>query len=178
MCALSQASPSDYQQGLTWYLEAHCFARELGKRHNIHLHKAAGIIAVLSPSITWEQNRKAAEALCVDQSATVGAYGANVRKALALLNDAPVNRIVSGPKVRAFWLLIVNPLNSKLVCVDRHAVRIATGRKLDLNDCNVALSRVGSYDRVANCYRRVAKTVNLLPHQVQAITWCAYRKWA
>jgi hypothetical protein len=105
--------------------------------------RMAGIVAVLSPRISWELNKAAALAV-VDDVTTPDAFtlgtAANVGKARRILAGERPLRVLSGPKVRAFYRAIRGDVQSAVVdgwmlkatgfhrdtCSNAQYVRVAT----------------------------------------------------
>jgi hypothetical protein len=62
--------------------------------------------------------------------------------------------------------------------LDRHAVRIACPDAKTAKDAQRILGWAGAYDLIADAYRIAADREGIAPHQMQAITWIAYRDLA
>jgi hypothetical protein len=176
------ATSEERVEGLFWYQTAHNDAMALATRHGVTLEQAIGVIAALSPGREWGMNLLDADKLIGAfvngrPTPTVGTYGRkNVNKALDILRgNAPLDVLPpTGPKVRAFYALILNPdAPDGTPCVDRHAKAIALGKVLPESDVAVA---VAHYTWYAVHYVEASKALGLLPHQVQAITWLAWRR--
>lgn len=185
-----QTSQADRAAGRDWYRRARLLAEELDPDN---VERAAAVIAVLSPRLSWEKNVELArlayrwhgvrwpnqtpEALAERWPGLRG----NAVKAFRILGGEDPDDVVSGPKVRAFWHTIVDPSDPRAVVVDRHAVDVAAGRVLD--DCTrgLLLGRKGAYDAVADQYRRAARVISKetgeawSPAEVQAVTWSHWR---
>jgi hypothetical protein len=161
-------------EGLVWYLEAHNFARGLDASN---VSRSAGVIAALSPQVSWDRNKILAAKAFADDVAT-GHTGAMLRQANRILQDyqQPLD-VLRGPKVREFFRCIVNPYCLESVCIDRHAVAIALARDVS-NDAGKYLQRVGAFQKAQDVYREAATLLggDVLPMQVQAVTWCQWRK--
>jgi len=171
----NKASESDIASGLAWYETAYVETGRLAGLYPEYGRDAiAGVIAALSPHVSWEVNLLDAEAILhLGKRAKVSAYGANKRKALTILAGGSPFYVLGGDKVRAFYDCIVQPRNTRSVCVDRHAARAAID--CSLADVRLYLGRKGVYEKVAATYQNVADTLGILPHQLQAIVWLAYR---
>lgn len=158
-------------EGAQWYANAHALASELDPSDPA---RAAAVIAVLSPQQGWERNVTLAKSAYQDGCAS-GTVGTFCRRADAIMDGADPDKVLGGPKVRAFWHLIADPSDDWHVCVDRHAVDIALGEVRSQRSRKV-LERAGAYERVAAAYRQVAAELGVLPSEVQAVTWCAWRR--
>lgn len=180
--ALLLATPSDEEQGLGWYDEAHRLAAHLGNRYGYHPAQVAAVIAALSPQTEWQENIKAAQLLLEGRTPRIQT-ARNISKAeRVLLGESPETVFAppnpkrpTGHKVRAFFANIADPTDPYPVTIDRHATDIALGRRFS-DSTRPVLDYVGSYDHVAEAYRHVGKLYDLLPNQVQAITWIARRR--
>jgi hypothetical protein len=101
-----------------------------------------------------------------------------VRQADAILAGAHPLDVLQGPKVREFFRAIM--LEPDAVCIDRHAVDIARGRRGANSDPSI-LGRVGAYEKAQKAYRDAASILSralgapILPAQVQAVTWVQWR---
>jgi len=180
-----RASDMDRREGLYWYETAHSDAQALADRYGVTVWQAAGVIAALSPGARWGSNLLDADLLMASWRAgkalpAVGVYGArNVAKAGRILHGPGDGASVllqfnkkTGPKTWVFYQLIAEPLDSSLVCIDRHAKAIAVNRSAADSD----IVRPSEYEHLADHYRHIAELVGLLPHQVQAITWVTWRR--
>lgn len=166
------ASAADRDFGMTWYNDAHNFAREIGGNR---FHRAAGIIAALSPMSGWENNkRKAAQLINQNGVGTgCGLYN-NVRKAEAIYRGEDALDVLKGDKVRAFYLTIIDPEGDITPVIDRHAFDIAVGMRTN-DKARGILGRKGVYGEFANAYQTAARLIGIGAPQMQAITWVAWR---
>lgn len=182
------ATDTDRAEGTSWYRNARALAEELDPRDPV---RAAAVIAVLSPRISWGVNARLARQAYGQYRASrpidapwvfqLPCLRANSRKVLALLNGADPDTVVSGPKVRAFWHAIVNPSDPRAIVIDRHAFDVAAGEVLDDERRGKLLGRKGAYDGVCDLYTRAARILtkeygSLTPVEVQATTWVTWRR--
>lgn len=167
------ATDEQRMEGIDWYRNAHGAAASLDPRN---VERAAGVIAALSPRTRWEHNLELAAATYVRGKAS-GTLGMSCRAADAIFAGAHPLDVLKGPKVRAFYTLISDPDDDRTVCVDRHAIDIALGTRLDDTDRSTtyALDRGGLYEKFAACYRRAAVRLGVTPARVQAVTWVTWR---
>lgn len=171
LTVLDNATAEQRESGLTWYENAHQIAAESGD-----VRMGAGIIAALSPMMSWDRNVALARRTWTDGKAS-GALGRNVAKADSILNGADPLDVLGGLKVRSFFLNILDPSDPTPVTIDRHAYDIALGERNTEND-RPSLSNK-RYAHLSDQYRLAAAEVGLVPNQVQAITWEAWRsRWA
>lgn len=163
-----------YAEGIDWYRVAHTFAHQFALDYGVTFEIAAGVIAVLSPSTSWARNVQLAGDM-LETGDCSHAYGNAIEQARRIIAGEPLDQVVKvGRKVRNFYRCILNPETAGHVCVDRHAVVLATGQPIATLDGWLDL--VGTYQLTAAAYRTVARQVGLLPCQVQAITWVQHRK--
>lgn len=181
LAVYNAATATDIREGLTWYLDAHNYARILAGGNSgqfgfeTKVSRAAGIIAALSPLNHWENNkRKAAQLYSQNGDGTGVGLKANVSKAVAIYNGGDPLDILGGDKVRAFYLTILDPTGDHAPVIDRHAFDIAVGERTDERRRGI-LGRKGVYDSFADVYREAAIISGIGAAQMQAVTWVAWR---
>lgn len=179
--AFRKSTPDDRIAGLSWYSTAREVAAVLDPDNPV---KAAAIIAVLSPKLSWPKNVEAAQNIYAGRP-VMGALGLNITKAKRIMAGGVGNQpedVLSGPKVTAFWHTIAHPDDPRAVVVDRHAVAVAAGRVLDDATRNKFLRRKSNHDEVVACYQRAATILTRetgqtwTPAAVQATTWEYWRR--
>lgn len=182
-------TPAQIGHGRGWFPAAYALAEELDPRDP---ERGAAVLAVISPGVAWARNvilartaySLARQGLPLDEIAEGlhGCWRANANKAAAILVGADPDKVVSGPKVRAFWQAIAHPDSPRSVVVDRHAFDIAVGRRTDDETRQRNLHRAGGYAKVAKCYLRAATILtrelsrHVTPTEVQAVTWTVWRR--
>lgn len=175
------------KSGKEWYLRAHYFARTLSEKYKVSLDKVCGVISCLSAGVSWETNMNDATKFIASHSLGLLAresmdahnystYSANVFKAERICNSlSPVETHFSestGAKTRHFYLNILAPKMNTGATIDRHAYAIALG-----NDAGQRPKiHPALYKRIENAYIIASERVGLLPHELQAITWVAYKQ--
>jgi len=182
-----QALPFEVKQGLEWYRTAHSEACRLSQYvqdtgFELPYVRVSAIIAALSPGLRWERNIEAAErTICGKSLDGLGVrWYAGVRKAGRILQGESPAMVLGAnntqyQKVPSFWECISEPDTTDSVCVDGHAYAIWTGKRVNLDD-TPPLGVGGLYGRIATDYRHAAREVGLRPCQLQAITWCTWRR--
>ncbi len=167
-----------------WYSNRNQEAEQLAVKLGMRMSVVVGVIAVISPNVRWETNLRDAEVLMEtywekgELEATfckISTYGTNKTKALQILGGGEISNYVKGPKVSSFYENILYPYSSGSVTVDRHAWRIWKGLETEFSDMP-DLRYHNRYQQISEDYREVASQVDLLPHQLQAITWVAFRE--
>ncbi len=171
---LSVADGNQYDTA-NWYAQKHTEIAELCTEFNLSNEQACAMVAVLSPSLRWDKNLLTFTSIVTDYNAgvvgTYMAYGANVVKALRILDGDKPLLVLGGKKVTSFYYNLLHPTrDTGYVTIDRHAVNIA----LNGLQCGVSGEYVPTpkaYDTFANAYSVAAKQLGLLPQQLQAATW-------
>jgi hypothetical protein len=169
------STPEERLQGIKWYEEARKFVHTLDPQNP---HRAAGIVSALSPMRTWKQNVTAAGAFYSGRR-NIAMTGA-IRKCEAILEADPseIPGILNGPKIKSFYDCIIDK-DSLEVCIDRHALDVSRGYSVLYKNEHLRstfLARKGNYEKVQAEYRKAAKVLDLLPRELQAITWLAWRR--
>lgn len=167
------ATPAERSQGLAWYGEAHDVAVSLAQAYNVSVSSAAGVIAALSPQSDWPQNITRARQLMAGGD-TYG-LGDGRRKASRIMSGEDPDKVLNGPKVRAFWSNIADPVSSTAVTVDRHSLDAALGMVTTDAIRKSILERKGGYEAVEEAYRHAARRLGVAPHVAQAVAWTAWR---
>ena len=171
-----EATDEDVAAGLGWYAMAHQVATRIADGDT---ERGAGVIAALSPQKAWNENVAIAERAFAEGHASKQVSDA-CNKADHILwgSHSPLD-ILGGNKVRNFYRAIMG--DEDAVVIDRHAFDVALGRIGDDASRRI-LSRVGVYDTFAQAYRIAAQRLSdafgetILPSQVQAVTWLAWRR--
>ena len=183
-----QATAAEVQHGRRWYDDAREFCQNLASQYSLSVEATAGVVAALSPNNRWERNLTDAENICrafslgslADaEQCKVATFNANKAKALQILAGSAPLAVLGGLKVQAFYRCILgNSINS--VCVDGHAYAIWRGEHITTTKTPKISPKL--YAAIAADYARAAETINgiigteLSAAQVQAITWCAWRR--
>lgn len=169
-----RATPDQVARGHAWYSAAHDFALELDPNN---LERAAGVIAALSPRLSWELNMRQAQQAYLLGEAT-GGLGHSCRSATRILRGEHWTEVLRGPKVRAFAASIIDPHDSGAVVIDRHALSIALGRQVTEIEQSRILGRKGAHEVYGDAYRWAAQRVAATATTTQATTWLVWRERA
>ena len=179
IAAIYDAAPEGVREaGREWYSRA---LREAAAMRPSDPHRAAAVVAALSPQVSWRLNLRAARAILRDPYRAYGersgipGYAANLKKAAAIAAGAPYGKGPGdgfggpAPKVRAFWAAICGDLDS--VTLDVWAMRAAglgNGR-----------APAGDQYRVGVlAYRAAARRLGVHARDLQAIVWIQVRGMA
>lgn len=164
------ADEDTLSEGSVWYSNAGDLVSRLsGLPH----WQACGIAAALSPQNSWGQN--VADVLSLVESGQTGQTGFSEDRAREILNGSSPSEVLGGRKVRSFYKNLLCPEDPGPVTVDRHAVSIAIGIPLYGRHLRI-LERTGAYQAIAASYRSAARELDILPNQVQAVSWLAWRQ--
>lgn len=167
-----------WESGHAWYKQARQFAKHLSEDTGLPLENVAGVIAALSPQVSWEVNCYSAESVVryaqIDKG--YGGYYSNVEKAYQCLTAHPL-KVLGGAKVLAFYHNILNPHAPDHVTIDTHIARILFDT-LDLTDQQVSyiFSKRGN-SLAQQCLRKVALQRNVNPVALQAALWLCVREY-
>jgi hypothetical protein len=178
----NQASDAERSAGMYWYETAHNDARAIAEKNGVTVQQACGVIAAISPGLEWGLNLIQANEFVRAFKAKrklpqVGVYGQkNVIKAKRILQgENPYDVLpLTGPKVRAFYYCISEPLTAESVCIDRHARCLAYYKLSDRTATSIV--RPAEFRRLAAVYAQLASELGLRPHQLQAITWVTWKR--
>lgn len=155
--------------GLSWYLDAHVIAREVGQGN---LKLGAALIAVTSPMQRWDRNIKVAKH-AMEYGYPYPGMKNIMAKVTRLLEGENPDNVVSGQKVTSFYRNILNPYGDE-VTIDRHAIDIALAtRHTDKNRPSIGKKM---YSELAMAYRDAANELGIYPLELQAVTWVVWRR--
>ena len=178
------ASSVELVEGINWYYVANAYCRELASRFAISIQQAAGLIAVFSPQAQWTENKRYAVSFLVNPKILLRSrvQVKKAKKILTLTSESDIYhaQTVSNAawKTKSFFLNILNPDIATDVTIDRHAIAVCIQHPDNVYalDKSYALPTKGQYDFFQQCYMKAAAQLDILPHQLQAITWLTYRR--
>lgn len=183
------ATSGERVEGMEWYNRANRVAATIASEHGISLETAAGVIAALSPNNRWERNIVDAEnvirAFSIGgaeeaENVRVCTYGKMRTKAIQILEATSIvdhASILNGRKITAFYECIIGRTDA--VCIDGHAYSIWFGDRLTMKQ----VPNIGKklYAEIVSDYVQAARILSangtsVTAFEVQAITWCAWRR--
>lgn len=172
------ASDAHRAEGMRWYAEARAEAVAMSEATGLPVESTVAIVAVLSPMLSWQRNLTVARAVCSQGEAT-GVLRANLAKAQRLVAGEPVEAVLSGQKVTAFYRNILSAGMDENVTVDRHAIDVAYG----IRHAEAERPQPGkaAYAVISDAYTRAARILSaevgehVTPAQIQAVTWTTWR---
>ena len=159
----------------TWYAEANKLTEDLSRRFKLTKLQVAGIIASLSPLKSWNENKVIAESFCRNGRGKHTKAMINKARAIKQYNGSFEREFIlttlNGNKISNFFLNIAYPNEMKAVTIDRHAIAIGLGRNIIEGEQKMTTLQ---YNFFLSCYVDAGAKLNILPNQVQSITW---EKW-
>lgn len=186
--SFNQADEGRRAQGMRWYSDAHHLAGLIADGDHA---KGAGVLAAYSPKAAWPDNmfnaaRSFREGRALGKGEGASIMGQHQRTAQKIIDGVHHSVAMKSPKISDFAHLIEHgddtpedkEAGKTRVVVDRHALSVATGRRMTTEDLNDApLASRHYYEHVADAYRTAARRlsdqhgIDIKPHQVQAVTW-------
>lgn len=188
IATFNEATIREIEEGRQWYSRARLEAIRLDEHYDIGgSDVAAGVIAALSPRNKWARNVSNARHLIAAfnrggppeaESVRVGTFNRNKYKAIRILLGDDIREVLSGQKVVSFWECIMSIPGA--VCVDGHAYSVWRGQRVTTE----LVPSMGPklYRLIQEDYRKATAILNkrmgtsLIPSDVQAITWLAWRR--
>lgn len=182
------ATPMELIISRDWYANARRICETIANKVGlpgplpaIGWQTVAGVVAALSPNNRWERNCADAELVvrlykAGGAEAALGAkvctYKTNLVKAVQILEGHHIPDTLRGPKVTEFYHCIIGSVSE--VCIDGHAYSIWAGQRLTMKE----IPSIGKKLRaqIKADYIAAARKYDLRPCEVQAITWCAWRR--
>jgi len=172
----------DMVEGIDWYKKARIFCLKTSQKYNVPYITVCGVLAALSPRNRWERNKIDTENLIKykilgGDKPLFGTYNKMIEKAERVLNEPfgynHVNRILNGPKIKAFFDNIYNA-NSSEVTVDTWMLLAAMGKYMSVDE-RPSLSEK-TYNMISSAIKDIALKVQLKPYELQAVLWCAIKR--
>lgn len=179
-------------RGMVEYARYREVVLRFARQYRVSDRLAAAVLATLSPGLDWVMNQRSAHRAFNDYPIGLG-YGQNTRRALAMIDEfefqvflrgdrqvaiAHFNAaaFVTGPKVAAFYRLILSGGNPTDICVDGHAFNLAWGSgRRTLKKSTEKIGNARKYTLAREAYRTAARIIGIWPCQLQAATWLAWR---
>ena len=140
------------------------------------VNKVVGITAATSPMKRWEENQR----LVVDfiKNGKCGHFGSVNEKCQAIMEsdgtDTEILDILSGRKTQRFYMSINYCTSYDGVTIDRHALSIALGYRINNETFKTMTKR--QYEFFEECYRYAAKSLGITPMLLQSSTWQVFRE--
>lgn len=166
----NMATNEQIEEGLIWYKTANEICFDVALEYNMPEHQVIGILSALSPRTSWEMNqRKLKEVLSKGTTFATDLQMDKVKRIFQTDYESSILDILNGNKTKSFYLNIKKPLSSKAVTIDTHAVRVAyKDFKREISEPSI---KSNQYNFLASAYIKVSEELDILPSQLQAITW-------
>lgn len=166
-----RATPEQRSDGLTWYQRNSDLLLDIAHETEHSFRSVVGAVAAVSPMVNWDSViARLPGWICYEES--IPGFKRNIDKARLILETNDVS-LVKGPKCTAFFINLLQPTNPWPVTIDRHAAGVwANGDKTE-RKLTPSLLR-----RIAEDYRTAGDELHILPNQVQAVTWVAFKSQA
>ena len=178
----NDATPAQIDTGMAWYQNAQDQAHDIAIKHDMPVYIVVAVIAALSPNNKWSRNVLNADELIgafirgdAMETVKVSTYNKMKEKAWRILREIPdydgAKAILNGQKITSFFMDIMGEFN---VTIDGHARNIAYNERVGLTDDRTNIG-VREYRALQAAYYDAAKQVDIMPYQLQAITWGVWR---
>jgi hypothetical protein len=166
-----RATPTRIADGRAWYRDAHAIALAHVVQYGVALETAAGVLAALSPRMSWGSNVMFAERMMASRGTLDhGCLTRSLDQARRIYaGDHPL-KVMRGPKTRAFYDAILTAgQGDGPAVIDVHAWAMLTGERGATPPTN------RQYREAADLMARGARIVGESVHDFQAITWLTWR---
>ena len=155
-----------------WYRDTHMWCKQLADAHGIDVLTLVGIFAALSPQCSFRQNKLYCEQYLIGVNKhTKGQIGKCDRIMLTegTYEERHAQTLIElgGKKTQSFFDNILHYKTSQMVTLDRHAFRVAGFDIVSITE--------RQYEFLEDAYQTCAKKVNMLPCELQGITWQHWR---
>ncbi len=176
----------DFQEGIRAYgnyrLTLEAMAQHWGGGDGFPLDRTVAAFVSLSPANDYAGNLRSLATVMQGVAAgwatreiTVTTFNACRARAIVYLRgERDFLTVTRGPKIRAFYRNIMDPLDPLPVTIDGHMVNLWLGRRMTMTE--VANDRGWKYRVVADDFRTVARRHCLLPNQLQAMLWFTWKR--
>lgn len=158
------ASSAVKAAGREWYRNARLTAYRMALDCKVTLRTAAGVIAAISPRLTWTHNVTAAWTLLLTGDAR-GVFKASKAKARRIIAGARPEDVLGGPKVRAFFAALCG--DDDAAVIDVWMTRAAGLRNPQVTE--------RTYSQVAAALKLASAEVGERVAALQAIAWVQTR---
>jgi len=168
---------------MNWYKIVNTICRKLSAKYNVPIESVVGILVTLSAQKDWKTN--------IRQTIQFLKYGRILDGMYSQVHLTNCKRIVNGIdpldiwgknsfKYRNFYGSIIDPEDTKPVCIDTHMINWYKAKYQ-----RSILNKVGKekiftskryYTLIQNAVRKEAKIMGLIPSHTQAVIWVNQRK--
>lgn len=170
----------DESEGMVAYKRLHVSLSAQAELYGFPLRSTVAAFAALSPNNDYLGNMRSTITLLWGMKKgipvsrlTTSTYNACRNRAWRALEGEDFLSFTKGKKTRNFYENILDPRNPVPVTIDGHMANVVTGVRVPLK----TIAREGfDYDGIADQFREVAASVNILPNQLQAIAWFTWKR--
>lgn len=177
---LEAAEDADVANGREDYRNHNATLRAIGEVCELPTSTVAGVFSALSPNNDYLGNLRSCFTCCVGhvlgktaEECTVTTYNTNRAKAFRILNGEHFYEVYKGLKVRNFWHNLCDPEDPRYVTIDGHMVNIADDEVKGMSQAGLGKRR---YAELKGDVIRLAKSKDMVPCQVQAVLWHAWKR--
>lgn len=174
-----ESTEIEKNMGFHWYQDQHNYLKDMSTYFDVKLSITCGIVAALSPLISWSVNVNLAYHILkfkgkLPRHLKTPCLPANLKKALKIYRTKKVFPTLSGFKVTQFYANLLNPFDENSITIDTFMIACY----YDIFD----RKETGKYARekgiefLKSEIKELAQKYNLLPLQFQAIVWLAYHR--
>lgn len=152
--------------GAVWYKVAMDKCLGISERADVPIHKVVGVVAVISPKMSWENNLRQAEVLCKTRDCS--ALSRSKANACNILDYVGPNEelvtLIRGKKTRSFFCNIAN-IGTQIVTLDSHMGEI----------CGVPNWTPRQYDKWEEKLVWMAQDLRIEARALQATLWLHHK---
>lgn len=178
---LRHANTADRREGCAAYRTYNQVIRSFAEHYGVTFERALSAFVALSPNSDYLGNlRSLASVLAAIRDGTpcsdvtVSTYNHCRDRAYSYATgESMFLAKARGLKIRSFFLNIFDPLDVEPVTVDGHIVCAWRGLDATMKESSV---RPTQYRQIAGAVRRVARSLDLIPNQVQATIWITRKR--
>jgi hypothetical protein len=177
---LDRADADDVAEGRLAYRRYNAVMADFAECYGVELGRVVAAFVALSPNSDYFGNlRSLASVLCYRDApaerVTVSTYNHCKLRALGYVNgDVDFLATVKGPKIRSFFLNIVDPVDPMPVTVDGHIHAAWLAERLTMKEAIIRGRR--QYEAIAADVRELAASAGMIANQVQAAIWYARKR--
>jgi hypothetical protein len=172
----SRTDDIDRREGALAYGRYNALLGEIAAHYEFGMEPTVAAFAALSPNNDYLGNLRSLVSVLdglrrgkSPDEITVSTYKACRNRAITYATgEVSFRRTVKGPKIRAFYFNILDPLDRKHVTIDGHMAACYRANSGTMKD-NLVTAR--EYRTITRAVKRLASRNGLLPNQMQATLW-------
>lgn len=180
--AFLQHDPIDYESGLMAYKQYNRLMQMLADKYYCSIEQVTAVFVSTSPNNDYMNNLRSTVSILEGwkngdplERITISTYHhCRTRAWKYLTGEWDFWTKTKGPKIKSFYKNIIDPSSHEHVTIDGHMVGAWAGRRILMKE--VAHTRF-NYETIANDAKSVAKMYGLVPCELQAIIWFAWKRF-